>query len=212
MNKNKWFPVICNTSFAAVALLIYTFRHMNEIDSLVVLQIVIGAMIPFLLIVLTDLLEIKFPPVFHMMIVILVILAIYLGNGCSFYSFVPFYDKFLHLYFGFICSLIMLCVLIYYNCERLATPLLLFVVFFFTLGLGGIWELFEFVCDILTDGDSLGVNSSINNGHHPCFDIMMDLVVTMIGNLIFYFVILIDKFNNFPLSNYLKAKIDKERQ
>ena len=55
MNKYKWFPVVFNTSFAVISLLIYTFTHMSDINSLVVLQIVIGAMIPFLLIVLTDL-------------------------------------------------------------------------------------------------------------------------------------------------------------
>ena len=212
MNKHKWFPVIFNTICSAVSLLIYTFTNLNEINSLVVLQIVIGATIPFLLIILTDLLKIKFPPVFHMMIVILVTLAIYLGKGCSFYNLIPFYDKLLHLYFGFICSLIMLCVLIYYNCEKLATPLLLFVVFFFTLGLGGIWEVFEFICDVITKEDSLGVTSSINNGHHPCFDLMVDLIVTMVGTLLFYLVLIIDKVNNFPLSNYIKEKIDKESE
>ena len=208
---NKWYPVIINTIGAVVSLLFYTFTHLEDINSYVIIQIVVGAMIPFLLMVITDLLKIKFPTIFNMMIVILVIAAIYLGNAWSFYRLIPIYDKILHTYFGFMCSLIILCVLIYYNGDRLATPLLLFVVFFFTLGLGGIWEVFEYLCDIITGGDSLGINKSIEKNLHPCTDIMVDLIVTMGGTLLFYFVLLIDKFNNFSLTHWISNKIDQER-
>lgn len=209
--KKRWFPVIINTLFAAVSLLVYSLSNLENINSLVVVQIVVGSIIPFLLILLTDLLKIKFPTIFNMMIVILVIAAIYLGNAWSFYRLIPIYDKILHTYFGFMCSLIILCVLIYYNGDRLATPLLLFVVFFFTLGLGGIWEVFEYLCDIITGGDSLGINKSIEKNLHPCTDIMIDLIVTMGGTLLFYFVLLIDKFNNFSLTHWISNKIDQER-
>ena len=208
---NKWYPVIINTIGAVVSLLFYTFTHLEVINSYVIIQIVVGAMIPFLLMVITDLLKIKFPTIFNYLIVGLIVLALYLGNGFSFYSLFSIYDKFLHTYFGFICSLIMICVLIYYGGEKLPTPLILFVVFFFTLGLGGLWEIFEFVCDLVTSGDSLGIDKSINNGFHPCTDIMVDLLVTMLGNLLFYLVLLIDKFNNFSLCHLLIEKLDKEK-
>ena len=209
--KQKWLPVIVNTLGAVISLILYTLMNLKSLNSLIILQIVIGAMIPFLLILVTDLLKIKFPVIFHLLIIGLVVGAIYLGNALSFYSLIPIFDKILHTYFGFVCSLIILCVLIYYNGERIGTPLLLFVVFFFTLGLGGLWEVFEYLCDIVTSGDSLGVNKSITNGYHPCTDIMMDLIVTMLGTFIFYFVLLIDKFNNFYLCHMLMGKIDKEK-
>ena len=57
MLKNiKWLPVIINTAAAAISLLFYTFTHSENINSLIVVQIVVGAAIPFLLMVLTDLL------------------------------------------------------------------------------------------------------------------------------------------------------------
>lgn len=212
MFKNtKWLPVIINTIAASISLLFYTFTHLENINSLIIIQIVVGASIPFLLILLTDLLKIKFPTIFNMFIVGLVVFAIYLGNGFSIYSLIPFYDKFLHTYFGYICALIILCVLIYYNGDKLSTPLLLFVVFFFTLGLGGLWEMFEYLCDIVTDGDSLGINKSIENGFHPCTDIMVDLLVTGLGIFLFYLTLLVDKFNGFTLCHKLQEKIEAEK-
>ena len=212
MLKNaRWLPVIINTIAASISLLFYTFTHTDSINSLIIIQIVVGAAIPFLLILLTDLLKIRFPTIFNLLIVGLVVMAIYLGNGFSFYSIIPFYDKFLHTYFGYICSLIILCTLIYYNGDKLSTPLLLFVVFFFTMGMGGIWEIFEYLCDIATGGDSLGINKSIDNGFHPCTDIMVDLLVTGLGILLFYFTLLFDKFNGFTLCHKLQEKIDKEK-
>jgi hypothetical protein len=208
--RKKWIPVVFNVLFAAVSLFIYTFTHLNNLNSLIVLQIAVGSIIPFLIVLITDLLKIEFPMLLHMLIVFLIIGAIYFGNGLSFYSFVWNYDKILHTYFGFISSLIILCILIYFNGDKVSTPLLLFNVFFFTLGLGAVWEVFEFICDLITSGDSLGVNSSINNNLHPCTDIMLDLVVTMIGTCLLYIVLLIDKFNNFKLINTIKRKIDNE--
>ena len=209
--KKRWVPVIINTICAAVSLIIYSLTNLENINSLIIIQIVIGSSIPFLLIILTDLLKIKFPTIFNMMIVVLVIGAIYLGNACSFYRLIPIYDKILHTYFGFMSSLIILCVLIYYNGDKLETPLLLFVVFFFTLGLGGVWEVFEYLCDLVTGGDSLEINKSIEQNLHPCTDIMMDLIVTMLGTLIFYFVLLIDKFNNFSITSWISEKIDEDK-
>ena len=55
------------------------------------------------------------------------------------------------------------------------------------------------------------IDKSINNGFHPCTDIMVDLLVTMLGNLLFYLVLLIDKFNNFSLCHLLIEKLDKEK-
>ena len=212
MFKNtKWLPVIINTLAAVISLLFYTFSNSENINSLIVVQIVIGAAIPFLIILLSDLLKIKFPTIFNLLIVGLVVMAIYLGNGFSFYSFIPFYDKILHTYFGYICSLIILCVLIYYNGDLLPTPLLLFVVFFFTLGLGGIWEVFEYICDLVTDGDSLGINKSLENGFHPCTDIMVDLLVTGVGTFLFYLTLLLDKLNGFSLCHKLQEKIKDEK-
>ena len=213
MLKNiKWLPVIINTAAAAISLLFYTFTHSENINSLIVVQIVVGAAIPFLLMVFTDLLKIKFPTIFNLLIVGLVTFSIYLGNGFSLYSFIPFYDKFLHTYFGYICSLIILCVLIYYNGDKLSTPLLLFVVFFFTIGMGAIWEIFEFICDLITGGDSLGINQSINNGKHPCTDIMLDLLVTGLGVFLFYFTMLFDKFNGFSLCHKLQENIKNDKE
>ena len=209
--KQKWFPVIINTLGAAASLLFYSVTHATNFNSLIVIQIVVGSIIPLVLIVLTDLFKIKFPMIFNLAIVFQIGLSIYLGNGFSFYVLIPFYDKILHTYFGFICSLIIFCLLLYYNGEQVPTPLLLFVVFFSTLGIGGIWEIFEYICDYFTGGDSLGINKSIEKNLHPCTDIMIDLVVTMVGTLLFYFVLLIDKFNNFSLTHWISQKIDQER-
>ena len=208
--KQKWFPIIINTLGAAISLIFYSLTHSNDFNSLIVVQIVVGAIIPFLLILLTDLLKIKFPMIFNLAIVFQIILSIYLGNGFSFYGLIPFYDKILHTYFGFICSTIILCVILYYNGDKMSTPLLLFIVFFFTLGVGALWEMFEYLCDYFTGGDSLGIESSISKDLHPCADIMGDLLVTGIGTLIFYIVLTIDKFNNFKLCHWLNDKIDRE--
>ena len=39
--KKRWFPVIINTLFAAVSLLVYSLSNLENINSLVVVQIVV---------------------------------------------------------------------------------------------------------------------------------------------------------------------------
>ena len=204
----NWIPVIINTVCAIIALLFYNITHKDGINYLIIIEIAIGTAIPFILIFITHIFHIKFPFIFHIAIVILIIMALYLGNGFSFYSIVPFYDKLLHTYFGFISSVIIFCTIIYYGGDTLPTTLLLVTVFFFSLGLGGVWEMFEYLCDIFTGGDALRVQDSINQNLHPFTDTILDLFVTEIGVLIFYLILLIDKFNNFSLTNKIKKKIE----
>ena len=59
------------------------------------------------------------------------------------------------------------------------------------MGCAAIWEIFEFVCDALLNGDAQRVMESILMGRTPVYDTMMDIIIAIAGCAVFFFGMII---------------------
>lgn len=109
---------------------------------------------------------------------IFIMFSMYLGNILNFYTYIPRYDKVLHLISGIIIGIISIVVYAHFtnDCLKKINPK--FMVFFsimFTLALAGGWEIWEFTSDRL-----FGLQSQLNSLN----DTMTDIICGTIGGLI----------------------------
>lgn len=110
--------------------------------------------------------------------IIFVMLSMYLGNVLNFYTYIPHYDKILHLASGVIIGIISIVIYAYFTKEYFNKLNPMFLVFFsitFTIACAGGWEIWEFTSDKL-----FGLQSQLNS----LFDTMTDIICGTFGGLI----------------------------
>lgn len=133
--------------------------------------------------------------------IVFIIISMYLGNILNFYTYIPSYDKILHLASGIIIGIIGVIIYAYFTKEELNKINPMFMVFFsiiFTIALAGIWEIWEFTTDRL-----FGLESQLNS----LVDTMTDIICGTIGGLIA--LVPIYKFAKNKKSGFLKNIIDE---
>lgn len=119
------------------------------------------------------------PFTLELAIVVFIFLTLFLGGVARFYDWVPFWDKFLHFQSGLLLGAVGY-VLVYILNEHRKTHLNLspgFVSFFavaFSLTIGVIWEVVEFIIDV-----AFATHWQLHNA-----DTMMDLIADGVGALI----------------------------
>ncbi|MDZ7641226.1 MAG: hypothetical protein U5J62_04270 [Desulfurivibrio sp.] len=131
------------------------------------------------------------PPEFVLVAIAFVVASLFLGEVHGYYERYWWWDVALHTSSGFLLGIIGF-LLVYILNEMEATELHLnpgfisFFAFFFALGIGGLWEIFEFTVDLLLGtnmqkemlGDASGLTDTM-------FDLMVDalgaLVITVLG-------------------------------
>lgn len=207
MQKLKNFlPFIIDFVLAIIAIIVYSIL-IEDKTFITYLQFLVG---PFLLLVIQLLNRTKFlhiPNILSYLLMIHLVMALLLGGGFAFYDLIPAWDLILHGYFGFLCSAFVFCILLNFNGEQLSLILILVLIFFVTMGAAGLWEICEFTMDSLTGSDTQRIQESINNGHTPVYDTMLDLIIAIPGILIFYFYLLIDKLNQYRITAYIYKDI-----
>lgn len=154
-----------------------------------------------------------FPLYMNIMICVEIILCIYGGFILNMYDYFPPFDLILHGYFGFSCSMVLYYILMQFHCKKINSGIILFLVFLSTMGVGAMWELWEFICDLVTGGDALRIQESINKGLLPVADTMEDLSITIVGFAVFCITFILDKkwihslFNDFyPTDEFEKIE------
>ena len=104
------------------------------------------------------------------------------GNVWDAYSFVPYYDKFIHFGSGIMIPLIFICM---FN-SRKANHLTPFWLFLFALAcavsVGAMWEICEYVFDGIFETNSQ--NAIGESGRGALFDSMLDLICDTLGGII----------------------------
>ncbi len=128
--------------------------------------------------------KVVLPLELEMLMVFFVFAAIYLGDLQGYYLSFWWWDLFLHTCSGFILGLVGFVIIYILNSQeriRLSlTPLFVgFFAFIFSIALGTIWEIFEFLIDLTLDlgMQGLGVN-----------DTMEDMIVNLLGAFVTAFL------------------------
>lgn len=112
-------------------------------------------------------------------VLLFIFITMFLANEFGFYSVIPYLDKIEHLFSGLILCLVGL--LIYKKAsdgEKTAVPsakVAVWLSFFFSVAMAGVWEIYEFTTDRL-----FGLNSQFGS----LVDTMTDIICGTIGAVV----------------------------
>ncbi len=167
------------------------FQKLKSDYVLMLIQCIMGMVIMFLPSILERKLQINVPSFMHIVFVIFLYAAIYLGEVRSFYYHIPHWDTVLHTFSGAMIGALGFSVVRLLNdSEKVSinlSPLFVAVfAFSFALAIGALWEVYEFSFDRL-----LGLNmqkfayedGSLRAGRDALADTMKDLIVDALGAL-----------------------------
>ncbi len=133
-----------------------------------------------------------------------IILGVCGGSILNLYSYIPIYDLLLHAYFGFVGSIFLYYILLKTQ-KELNITLLLFIILM-VLGLAAIWEMCEYTMDTVFSMDTQRVQEALEKGISPVKDTMGDMIITLVGIVIFYLSLYIDKkWNNVLYGSLIKS-------
>lgn len=152
------------------------------------------------------------PIEFELIFVTMVILQLVVGETLDFYNNVPYYDKFVHFsipffvgFMGFIAA---------YTLDQtgklsISTIVLTFIIIFFTLGVGALWEIIEYTSDQFIDPLLPSISQLQGSSvERPIDDTMRDLILDFLGG-IFGAVLGLRFIRHAPRSTKRKARLRK---
>lgn len=111
-----------------------------------------------------------------------IFISIFLGTTLNFYAYIPQFDFYLHLIFGFVFSVISMPVLRYFlknsnlNISDLSVFFTVFIIFCFASTCGVMWEIYEFTVDHLF---------KLNTQNNSLLDTMTDIIANTSGTITF---------------------------
>ncbi|MGM9970585.1 MAG: hypothetical protein ACI35S_09350 [Anaeroplasma sp.] len=190
MKKMHLFIPIINY-IIGIVLLFIGYQIMSEIKLYCLLSTIFVPLIPFFFPIYNYIKKKELPLYLNIMICIHIALSIYGGGIFNLYNKIFFYDLLLHAYFGFICSYIIYYFLVIN--KIMIEKNILIIILLSTLGVGTIWEFWEYFCDCVFDGDAQRVKEALSLGVSPIADTMEDLLITVVGYLAFLLSFLFKK-------------------
>jgi uncharacterized membrane protein YjdF len=110
----------------------------------------------------------------NLVYIIFIVLAHFIGVILNFYDKFLYYDKFVHFLFGIVCSYIAFNIL---KVKNIVSKLLLVIII--TMFLATMWEVYEYLASIIFKIDP---QNNITTGVN---DTMQDIIVALIGSIIF---------------------------
>lgn len=121
----------------------------------------------------------KIKPSYILIYLVFGFISILLGFLIHFYKILTWYDSFTHFIWGFVSCVIAIIVLKklkMYNEKNLLFNIIF--IFTFTLSLSCLWEVFEFIIDIIFKSDMQRKSTGV-------YDTMKDIIVAILGNVLF---------------------------
>ncbi|MBN1432677.1 MAG: hypothetical protein JW931_07870 [Methanomicrobiaceae archaeon] len=141
----------------------------------------IGGIFALFLTIVPYIVERKLCLVIPWWLTFLIVLSLYIHLAGEYYSwyllFSPYYDKFAHTISGITVGLLGFTVVLLidrYTENNFNRPLIIFMIFMFTMAFGAIWEIIEFSMDIFFGGKM----------QHGNTDTMLDMIFVMGGAII----------------------------
>lgn len=206
-NKNKrlidFIPFFVMIGFTIIAICIYLIPMQGR-DFLKIFSLFVCLIATLIIPVVNIIFKIRIPFVFNCLFAVFCLASINLGSVLRLYDYIPYYDKFLHTIFGFIGSFGIFVLLIYGKGKDLKPWCFFVLVMLGVVGIAGFWEIIEYVCDIVAGSNmqrwlpdlsqvgDMSVSEFFKN-YNPMWDTIWDMIVAIIGVVIFYIFVFIDK-------------------
>ena len=168
----------------------------NKINILIIFQLFGCALLTFIIPIISKYIKLTLPWQLNFLICTHILLSMCLGNSLRFYSLIPWWDLLVHGMFGAICTYGLMT---FFHNDKI-TMMLLYNLS--TIGLGAIWEVFEYCADLLLGGDTQRIEESLQNGKLPQADTLEDIIITIVGSIIFSLFYFLIKY----ITNNIKKK------
>ena len=128
----------------------------------------------------------------YLIYLIFVVLSAFFGSCLDIFASVDFYDKMLHFSWGYLACLAGL----YFLCitkeiDRMKAVMIVVVIFALSMASASIWELIEFAGDSIFGQTAQG---EAINGIVSVKDTMLDILVHLLGTILFVVQYSIDRF------------------
>ena len=201
--KGEWVPLIVTLVLGAVTLIVYPWTT-EAINPVVYAQVSFTACVPAILPLLGRLTKRRFPVVINALVALHMVLASFLGSAMQFYRLVPWWDLFMHGYFGLVGSVVIYTFLLKWNGRALNRLGFYILIFLSVMGCAALWEIFEYTADALIGGDAQRVAEALRLGTSPVADTMTDIIITAAGIALFYIGVYIDKRCGSPIGKRLE--------
>jgi len=124
-------------------------------------------------------LKLEFSFLVNCFFIIFLFLTQALGEACNFYSIFPWWDLFLHTSAGILFYLVGMEVIMKFNNRNIDFRLLLLFSFCFSVTIGGLWEVVEFIGDAIFCENAQQARGEV--GRVALFDTMSDLITLSSG-------------------------------
>lgn len=138
------------------------------------------------------------------------------------YRVLPDVDKVLHTLFGVLGGLGMMILLLYGKGEKLRPWCFFVLIMLGVLGLAALWEIYEYLASSVLGADlqrylpdmnavgNLTVNELMKN-YDPLWDTMWDIIVAMLGVVIFYLLVFVDKLFGYKVCKSIYRQVNEHR-
>lgn len=207
----KWSPTIVSLALAAATLIIYGIIY-DERSVQIYLQVSAAAFVPAAFPLIGKITKKDFPICVGVLATTHIFLANDLGSALGFYGLIPSWDLIMHGFFGLVFAVIAKEFMLRWGCGAMKKGGFYLLIFLSTAGAAAMWEIWEFICDIVLDGDAQRVKEAIANGTNPVADTMTDIMITLAGVAVFYIVIFIAKLRGYDLGAKKSGKTESKSE
>lgn len=177
-----------------LAVICFTIHSIiNGFSFITMLQSVGSHVLIFLIPIYEIVFKKRFPQTLTAIITYHIFGATVLGSVFNFYDLISWWDIYLHGFFGLLISFVAYYIFSICYGKRTNGLLMSTYIIGFGMGIGALWEIFEYLGDTWLGLDSQRVEESIALGKSPVADTMEDLMITLVGITIFFIIYLIDK-------------------
>ncbi len=188
---SRFIPTIVTFVCAVITMILYAalIKGNSMIDYMAMIP---TAFLPLLLLLYPAIFKKELPMCIGIAVSLNIILACYVGTALKFYIRWWWWDLFVHGYFGFIC-----CGAAFYLLSdsphiTLKPIFVLLLSFAVMLCFSAIWEIIEYVFDLILHGDTQKVEESVAAGKSAVADTIEDMMIAFAGGLLFFAVTAID--------------------
>lgn len=145
---------------------------------------------PFVVILINRKLKLNIPMYLIILLCLHLVLAADAGTALGAYTRFAWWDLMVHCLFGFYC-----CGILYHLYIKVAQKeprVLQFVaIALLTISVATLWEVYEFVADLVLHTDMQRVGEALSQGISPLTDTMTDILIAILGSLLFYAFLLV---------------------
>ena len=186
-----WLPGMAAVAAAGVFCIIYALTGSGK--AAVYVELAASSLLPFIFPLYGVISKKRLPTALGVLAALFVTLSGGFGSALGFYEKIPVWDSVLHGVFGFACSFTAFALLLRWNGRRLSPVGFMAIILLFTMGVAALWELLEYLIDLMTGWDSQKIAASVAEGKSPVADTMEDMISALVGTAAFYLTLLADK-------------------